>query len=51
MYERTSVGLDVHARSVSATALNSETGASTETTLTPDHDEITAWIRTLPGQL
>ncbi|WP_200176318.1 IS110 family transposase [Tomitella cavernea] len=51
MYERTSVGLDVHARSVSATALNSETGAITETTLTPDHDEISAWIRTLPGQI
>src|SRR5574340_120974 len=46
---RASVGLDVHARSVVACALDGETGEGFERRLTPDHQEILEWIRTLPG--
>ena len=38
--QRTSVGLDVHARSVVACGLDRETGQVTERRLTPDHREI-----------
>ena len=47
--ERTSVGLDVHARSVVATGLDSVTGEVFKTTLVPVHDEVIAWLRGLPG--
>ena len=47
--QRTSVGLDVHARSVMACGLDRETGEVFEQRLTPSHDEIAAWIRSLPG--
>ena len=46
---RTSVGLDVHARSVVACGLDGQTGELFERRLTPDHGEIGAWIRSLPG--
>src|SRR5690242_2625743 len=46
---RTSVGLDVHARSVVACGLDGQTGQLYERRLTPDHGEILAWIRSLPG--
>ena len=46
---RTSVGLDVHARSVVACGLDGQTGELFERRLTPDHGEIVAWIRSLPG--
>jgi transposase len=49
MYQRTSVGLDVHARSVVACGLDGETGEVHERRLTPDHGEILAWMRDLPG--
>src|SRR5690606_20722038 len=49
MYQRTSVGLDVHARSVVACGLDGQTGELYERRLTPDHREIFAWIRTLPA--
>ena len=39
---RTSVGLDVHARSVVACGLDGETGELFERRLTPDHQEILA---------
>ena len=46
---RTSVGLDVHARSVVACGLDGQTGELFERRLTPDHGEIGAWVRSLPG--
>src|ERR1700754_3312356 len=46
---RTSVGLDVHARSVVACGLDSQTGRVFERRLTPDYGEILGWIRSLPG--
>ena len=45
----TSVGLDVHARSVVACGLDGQTGQLFERRLTPDHGEIESWIRSLPG--
>ena len=46
---RTSVGLDVHARSVVACGLDGETGEVLERRLTPNHSEVLEWIRSLPG--
>ena len=45
----TSVGLDVHARSVVACGLDGRTGELFERRLTPDHGDIVSWIRSLPG--
>ena len=47
--ERTSVGLDVHARSVAAAAIDGVTGELFQTRLTPAHDHIRSWVRSLPG--
>jgi transposase len=47
--ERTSVGLDVHARSVVAAAIDGVTGELFQTRLTPAHDHIRSWIDQLPG--
>ncbi len=47
--ERTSVGLDVHARSVAAAAIDGVTGELFQTTLTPSHDHIRGWLHQLPG--
>jgi transposase len=47
--ERTSVGLDVHARSVAAAAIDGETGELRQARLTPSHDGIRAWIEQLDG--
>jgi len=47
--ERTSVGLDVHARSVVAAAIDGVTGELIQTRLTPAHDHIREWIGQLPG--
>lgn len=47
--ERTSVGLDVHARSVVAAAIDGVTGELFKARLTPAHDHIRGWIRELPG--
>lgn len=47
MFERTSVGLDVHARSVAVCALDSETGEVIRQSLAPD--EVTGWLLRLPG--
>ena len=46
---RTSVGLDVHARSVLACGLDGQTGRLFERRLCPDHAEIMSWVRALPG--
>jgi len=47
--ERTSVGLDVHARSVAAAAIDGVTGELFQTRLTPAHEHIRGWIQELPG--
>jgi hypothetical protein len=46
---RTSVGLDVHARSVVACGLDGRTGELFDRRLTPDHQDIVSWLRALPG--
>ncbi len=47
--ERTSVGLDVHARSVAAAAIDGVTGELMQTRLTPSHDHIRSWLAQVPG--
>lgn len=47
--ERTSVGLDVHARSVAAAAIDSVTGEVFQSRLTPAYEDIRSWIARLPG--
>jgi transposase len=47
--ERTSVGLDVHARSVAAAAIDGVTGELKQARLTPSHEHIRSWIEQLPG--
>lgn len=44
LVERTSVGLDVHARSVAAAAIDGVTGELKRARLTPSHDHIRSWI-------
>jgi transposase len=44
-----SVGLDVHARSVAAAAIDGVTGELFRARLTPSHDHIRSWIGGLPG--
>jgi transposase len=47
--ERTSVGLDVHARSVAAAAIDGVTGELFQERLTPSYDHIASWLRDRPG--
>ncbi len=47
--ERTSVGLDVHARSVAAAAIDGVTGEVFAARLTPSYEHIPSWIADLPG--
>jgi transposase len=47
--ERTSVGLDVHARSVVACAIDGLTGEIHKARLSPDHGDVMAWLMRLPG--
>ena len=47
--ERTSVGLDVHARSVAAAAIDGVTGELVQAKLTPSHEHIRSWLGDLPG--
>jgi transposase len=47
--ERTSVGLDVHARSVAAAAIDGVTGEFVQTKLTPSYEHIRSWLVDLPG--
>ncbi len=49
--QRTSVGLDVHARSVVGCALDGDSGEVFERRLTPDYQEILDWLRSLPGRV
>lgn len=48
-FQRTSVGLDVHARSVVAAALDAETGEIRRARLTPAHEDLQRWLRELDG--
>lgn len=50
MFQRTSVGLDVHALSVVACAIDGRTGDMFKQRLCPDHGEILAWLRSLQGR-
>jgi transposase len=47
--ERTSVGLDVHARSVAAAAIDGVTGELIQAKLTPSHEHVRSWLTSLPG--
>src|SRR4051812_8520810 len=47
--ERTSVGLDVHARSIAAAAIDGVTGELFQARLTPSYEHIKSWIGELPG--
>jgi transposase len=47
--ERTSVGLDVHARSVAAAAIDGVTGELIQSKLTPSYDHVRSWLHGLPG--
>jgi transposase len=47
--ERTSVGLDVHARSVAAAGLDTVTGEVRERQLRPDIRAVLSWLTELPG--
>ena len=49
MHERTVVGLDVHARSVVACAIDGDTGELHRARLSPDHGEIHRWLAGLEG--
>jgi len=46
---RTSVGLDVHPRSVVAAAFDGDTGEVFRRRLTPGRDDVIGWVRSLPG--
>ena len=47
--ERTTVGLDVHARSVVAEAVDWQTGQAFGKRLIPANEQVLAWVATLPG--
>ena len=47
--ERASVGLDVHARSVVAAAIDGVTGEVFRARLTPDYGQVVRWVQALPG--
>jgi transposase len=49
MCQPTSVGLDVHARSVVGCGLDGQTGELFERRLIPDHGQILRWLQSLPG--
>jgi hypothetical protein len=47
--QRTSVGLDVHAKLVVGCGLDGETGELFERRLTPAYGGVLSWVRSLPG--
>ena len=49
MFERTSVGLDVHARSVVGCAIDNQSGEVFRRRLGPGGEEIRDWVASLPG--
>jgi transposase len=48
-FQRTSVGLDVHARSVVAAALDAATGEVRRARLTPAYEDLQRWLQELDG--
>ena len=48
--ERTTVGLDVHARSVVAEAVDWDTGQVFSQRLVPASEEVLAWVGRRPGR-
>jgi transposase len=48
-HERTSVGLDVHARSVVAAVIDVQSGELFRARLAPDSEQVLGWVRGLPG--
>jgi transposase len=48
-FQRTSVGLDVHARSVVAAALDGTSGEIRRARLTPTHEDLERWLEDLEG--
>ena len=47
--ERTSVGLDVHARSVVAAAIDAVTGEVVQARLAPSSEQVRGWLAGLAG--
>jgi transposase len=47
--ERTSVGLDVHARSVAACGIDDRTGGMFRVRLCPQPEAVLGWLQELPG--
>ncbi|MBQ0905441.1 hypothetical protein [Micromonospora sp. U21] len=47
--ERTSVGLDVHARSIVACALDTVTGQVMRRRLVPSAEAVLVWLREVPA--
>jgi len=43
------VGLDVHARSVAAAAIDGVTGELFQARLSPAYEQVESWVRALPG--
>ena len=50
-FERTSVGLDVHARSVVAAAIDAQTGEVIKARLVPSFEVVIDWLRRLAGPI
>ena len=48
-FQRTSVGLDVHARSVVGAGLDARTGQVHRARLTPAYEDLERWVGALPG--
>ena len=51
MADRTCVGLDVHARSVWACAVDDESGEMRTMRISPKSAEIVKWAKAIPGQV
>ena len=51
MFERTFIGLDVHAKSIEACALDTATGEMFRAKMNPDPATVLSWIQKFPGPL
>ena len=50
MFERTFIGLDVHAKTIVACALDTATGEVIRAKMNPDPVAVLAWLQTLAGR-